>query len=706
MLLRRKTFLLLLLTTVGMVAVSYFIFRIVLMGGFYKLERNTVQENIRRMLGALDSEVSNLETMSVDWAAWDDTYEFAADGNQEYITANFQDLTYTSIKLDMIILINTEGVILYGYGFDKALGITIPLPPEIQSQITATSVFGRPLTSEEATKGIYMLDDGPMMVVLQPIMTTDGSGPSRGTFIFGRRIDSDEIQTLVKISQLTNLTVERWDNPQTSADISKARDHLAEQNTFYIQNLDSKQAAGYAAVEDIYGNRAIILHTLTPRTISQQGQTSFTYLMIALALSSVVFGLVINFLLSRLFISPLAALNLNIGSAIKKQDYSVRIPLRGKDELTQQATFFNELVETLDRQKRDMQRAQEIQRRLAQSRAAGEIIRTVSIDQNPHRLLQQASDLIRRQFDLYYTGIFLVDENGLNASLQAGTEDDWLKPSAEGHRLTISEASTIGWTILHQQSHLTRDVDQETIRFSNPYMRLTRTELALPIIFGKRILGALTVQSTQANAFNEDDIALYQDIANDLAVALENTNAFQVAQVELGETRSLYAKYLTQAWADILQPVGRMGYLFENTALPPAEQGVSAVDIPISVRDQPIGHLTLESDEPLSAEAIALAENILNQAGLALESARLLETSRRSAARESLVGEIARRVRTTTNIETILRTSIQELGRSLRASEGSIRLDTSAETTKPLVAGGDGHNSDETPPPPSSADAE
>ena len=704
MLLRRKTFLILILTILGLVAVSYFIFRAVLMGGFHKLERTTVQENVQRMLAALESEETNLEAMSLDWAAWDDTYKFAADGNEEYITANFQDLTFVTIKADIIIIVNTEGTIMYGYGFDKATGTTIPLPPEVQSQITAAAVFGRPLTSEEVTKGVFMLDDDPLLIVIQPILTTEGIGPTQGALVFGRRIDSTEIQTLVKISQLPNMTVERWDNPKVSTDIGKARDHLTEKATSYIQNLDSKQSAGYASVDDIYGNRAIILRTIMSRTISQQGQTSFTYLMIALVISSVLYGLLINALLSRVFINPLAALNLNIGSAIKKQDYSVRIPVRGKNELTQQATYFNELIETLDRQKRETQRAQEIQHLLAQSRTAGEIIRTLWVEQDPQKLLQQACDLIRRQFDLYYTGIFLVDENVLNASLQAGTEDDWLKPSAEGHKLTISEASTAGWAILHQQSRISRDVDQETIRFSNPYMRLTRTELALPMIYGKRILGALSVQSTQNNAFNEDDIALYQDIANDLAVALENTHTFQTAQGELRETRSLYAKYLTQAWADVLQPTGRAGYLFENTTLPPAERGASAVDIPISVRDQPIGHLTLESDEPLSADAITLAENILQQAGLALESARLLETSRRSAARESLVGEIARRVRTTTNIETILRTSIQELGRSLRASEASIRLDTSTEATKPLEAGGDGHGSDETTTPPSSAD--
>jgi GAF domain-containing protein len=157
--------------------------------------------------------------------------------------------------------------------------------------------------------------------------------------------------------------------------------------------------------------------------------------------------------------------------------------------------------------------------RLEACAMVGRIITSIlDLDQ----LLRQTVDLICDCFDFYHAGIFLLDESGEWAVLQEATGEAGAEMKAQGHRLAVGETSVVGWTALHRQPRVALDVGDDAVRFDNPFLPRTRSEMALPLMVGQRVLGVLNVQSTEAAAFDEDDVRVIQSVADQVAVAVEN----------------------------------------------------------------------------------------------------------------------------------------------------------------------------------------
>jgi len=95
----------------------------------------------------------------------------------------------------------------------------------------------------------------------------------------------------------------------------------------------------------------------------------------------------------------------------------------------------------------------------------------------------------------------------------------------------------IGWCVANAQPRVALDVGQEAIRFVNPYLPDTRSEMALPLISRRRCIGALTVQSSDEAAFSNEDITVLQVMAEQLAIAIDNAQLFETAQREIAERR-------------------------------------------------------------------------------------------------------------------------------------------------------------------------
>ncbi len=317
-------------------------------------------------------------------------------------------------------------------------------------------------------------------------------------------------------------------------------------------------------------------------------------------------------------------------------------------------------------------RSLDLERRISQLHAVAEISRSITGVLASQKLLQEAVDLILKRFNLYYVGIFIVDENRRFAILQAGTGEAGKAMVSEQHKLPVAESSMIGWTILHRQARIALDVGTDAIRFANPHLPDTHSELALPLISGDQVIGALTIQSNQPEAFDEDDITILQNIADTLAIALENAHLFQEAQGALEELRASQRSYVTKTWSETAQD--HQGYEYISGTIPPVDGKISSIDVPLTLREQIIGQLHLEGDQDWTPEEQSLIEAVASQAALAMENARLLEDSQQAALRERLVAEITGKVWSSPNTEFILQTAVKELARALRTDDAIIEL--------------------------------
>ena len=79
---------------------------------------------------------------------------------------------------------------------------------------------------------------------------------------------------------------------------------------------------------------------------------------------------------------------------------------------------------------------------------------------------------------------------------------------------------------------------------------------------------------------------------------------------------------------------------------------------------------------------------------LAIENARLIEQTQRTAQRERTINEINTRVRQSVDLDAILRTAVNELGQSLKAARVLARVGTTSAEGTALAGNGRGKTND------------
>ena len=339
----------------------------------------------------------------------------------------------------------------------------------------------------------------------------------------------------------------------------------------------------------------------------------------------------------------------------------------------------NELTSQFETRQADLEkvvhnRTRDLERRILQIRTAADISRAISDLTSSQDLLNQVVELLTERFGLYYAGVFLLDEPGEYAVLKAGSGEAGQQMLARNHRLLVGGDSMIGWATANRQARIALDVGQEAVRFNNPFLPETRSEMALPILVGDKVLGAITIQSQQPEAFDPADITVLEGIADSLGIALENARLFNETQQNLAEIQALHSQYLARAWSELPEQPSDLEFTFEAAGLDEAGEN-HTLEAPLILRNQVIGNLVLETGpEGLTPAQEALVNSVTTQAALALENIRLFQEAQRQAERERLAAQISSRIWTSMDMDTILRNALKDLGQALNASSGVIQL--------------------------------
>ncbi|MBI5964471.1 MAG: GAF domain-containing protein [Chloroflexi bacterium] len=163
-------------------------------------------------------------------------------------------------------------------------------------------------------------------------------------------------------------------------------------------------------------------------------------------------------------------------------------------------------------------------------KAAARAAKNITTILDPYELLQRTVDIICDEFGFYYAGVFFLDDAKEYAVLKAGRGEAGRKMVNAEHKLAVGGNSMIGASIANRQGRIALDVGAEAVFFENPDLPNTRSEMALPLIVGDDIIGALTVQSTEEAAFHEEDIDALQTMADQLAIAIQNSNLHRQAE--------------------------------------------------------------------------------------------------------------------------------------------------------------------------------
>ncbi|BAZ06051.1 CHASE4 domain-containing protein [Calothrix sp. NIES-3974] len=196
--LRQKTLLIVNATLASLIGVLYVASSSILIGSIRTAEENEAQQTIKGVQNLLTQTQENFRDRFADWSAWDDTYRFIRDRNQDYVQANLVPSTLANLKINTIVFVNQSGRIIYGTGFDQGTKTETPIPQALASRLANPQdlLLQRPDLTTKQT-GIVMSPSAPILITSQPIVTSDIQGPVRGSLIVGRNLDATQIQRLV-----------------------------------------------------------------------------------------------------------------------------------------------------------------------------------------------------------------------------------------------------------------------------------------------------------------------------------------------------------------------------------------------------------------------------------------------------------------------------------------------------------------------------
>ncbi|MFZ5919385.1 MAG: GAF domain-containing protein [Chloroflexota bacterium] len=346
-------------------------------------------------------------------------------------------------------------------------------------------------------------------------------------------------------------------------------------------------------------------------------------------------------------------------------------------------------------------------RRALRLEAAGRVSHAIASVLDPAQLLDQVVQLVADHLDFYHVGIFLLDPSEQYAVLRASNSVGGQRMLARGHRLRVGQQGIVGYVTDTGRPRIALDVGLDAVHFANPDLPHTRSEMALPLAARGHILGALDVQSVEAEAFGEEDVALLQALADQVAIFLDNARLFQEAQTALEAMRRMQAQYVRQGWQQFAADGAACAWEAGQTGVRPLKEGLSldvaqvvqsgqtmtlagngdgssspSLLVPIRLQDQVLGVLGLHRDaagQAWTEQEIALVEAVVERMVQALESARLFQVAQQRAWQEQTIGQISSRIRASADVEGILHTAAQELGRVLGVSRAIVRLGLSEQ---------------------------
>ena len=449
---------------------------------------------------------------------------------------------------------------------------------------------------------------------------------------------------------------------------------------------------------------------VSARNQTQQQLRSAAQVAAILLIILLVVSVAISLGLGRIIAAPIQRLT-QVASQISAGDLNIQATATTSDEIGTLAHAFNTMTARL-RETRDgleqmvEQRTTELslaneknERRAKQFESIAHISRTISSTRDLNVLLSQITGAINREFGFYHVGIFLLDASREYAILSAANSEGGQRMLNRGHRLKVAETGMVGYVTGTGKPRIALDTGADAIFFDNPDLPQTRSELTLPLRAGEEIIGALDVQSTYPNAFFPEDINILSTLADQVSIAIQNAQQFEQTRQALSESELLSRQFIQRGWQQFTKHRNLVGIrhtgtrtsllykkngkdesLSDGSAAKIKVRGTS-LSLPIKLRGEVIGSVDIHAPDsrPWDQDELDIVTAIIERAAIAMENARLLAESQKRAAKERTIGEISSKISMQSDIDELLKTVAQELGRTLPSAEIAIQFNKDTE---------------------------
>ena len=418
----------------------------------------------------------------------------------------------------------------------------------------------------------------------------------------------------------------------------------------------------------------------------------------------------VAYLIGRQISQPVLAIT-KVARDVAAGDLSQRAPVTTRDEIGQLAQTFNDMTDQLS------QSYTSLERRITALQVLTTIGERLSAILELEPLLAEVVQQVRDRFGFYHTHIYLLDQTGQRLTVAAGTGEAGAQMKAAGHNIpTSARTSLVARAARGKEAVLVDDVAQSPDWLPNPLLPDTRSEIAVPVILAEEVVGVLDVQADKTAAFAEGVVSLLQSLANQVAVAIRNARLFEEVEAALAEARDLQERYMAQTWQQAdRRNAGRLHYLHHGeqarpldedqqralrqiqrqaresgqaamTDLPLGDEAARSLLAPVKLRDLAIGSVQInrmKGDAGWSEEDLRLLETLLQQFAQTADNLRLFEETQYQASQEREVREITDKLRDAPNLDALLETAVQELGRRLPLRHAVVEMGITEEPSAP-----------------------
>ena len=411
-------------------------------------------------------------------------------------------------------------------------------------------------------------------------------------------------------------------------------------------------------------------------------------------------------LVARTLTNPITSLA-KVADLISQGDLNARSDVKTRDEIGVLATTFNSMADQLQStlvglEQRISDRTIELKKSNTDLEIIAEVAREIAVIRDLQTLLAVSANLIRERLNYYHVGIFLVDERGEFALLQAASSVAAEKMLALKVKIHINGVDSLGNTLRAGKVYYSADISQDKALAKNPLLPETVSEAILPLRIRNITIGILDIQASDNTSLSEREINTLKLLADQLVAAIENAQLVQRVEETLSELTNTSRSQTQKIWQTAIDQRERPAYEYDGLQVKAVPQNLpanllkqleagrpivvenngeaknesgkskSTLMIPLLALNQVIGVIGLEQEDPnrvWTDEEIAIAQAAANRAALTLENARLLEESQRRAVKERTIFDATARIGSAVNVENILQTTVEELERVLTNSE-------------------------------------
>jgi signal transduction histidine kinase len=394
---RIKTMIVLIITTLCLIASLHFISENIILSNFKQLEQNQVSGVIGQVQVALVDELDRYQAKVNNWAKMENVTYFVKQQEKAFDGSNDAVTGWVDLGINYLLIYNTQGKYMTGFGFNLTSYHQEQVPQSLTTEISNNPVIWSLTTLDSTTHGILNIPTGALIIASSLIHSESSDKLIGGTLIMARYLDQEEVSALSRTVQLP-ITVTAYSQLPDSQKVK------AITQASFSQPASSNSIIGYYVAKDLRDHPALLIGVTIPRSIYVQGVITVNYIDILLTVSCVVFSITVALLLELSYLTKLSKLTHQVSELSTQTSTSKRLPTKGNDEIENLTRSINGMLDKIEDNTDKLQKAERFS-------AIGELATMVAHDlRNPLQGIAVAAYYLKRKVNPQSTDAKMIEQ--------------------------------------------------------------------------------------------------------------------------------------------------------------------------------------------------------------------------------------------------------------------------------------------------------